>query len=296
MNLRPISVIALIITLLSACNRVNVTDSGLKYQFHDENKDARKAKIGEIISLNLTVKNDRDSVLFDSRKQGRPQLMMVQTPPYKGSFEDGLTMLAKGDSATFFVNADTLFTKMGQPMPSTIKKGSEISYTVKVLDIQTEQEFQKTQAEKKGKQQAIDEKIIAAYTAKAGLKTQKTASGLHYVVNKEGTGAPIVAKQVASVRYTGKLLDGTIFDSSEKQGGQPIEFPVGVGAVIPGWDEGLQTMRKGGKTTFLIPSSLGYGEEGSPGAIPSNAVLFFEVELVDIKNMPKQQAQMQQGR
>jgi FKBP-type peptidyl-prolyl cis-trans isomerase FkpA len=295
MNFKSISAIALSVVVFAACNRVSVTETGLKYQFHDQDSDGRKAKTGEIMSLHLTIKNDKDSTLFDSRVQGggRPQQMMIQAAPFKGSFEDGLTMVSKGDSVTFFVNADTLFAKMNQPMPPTVKKGTDIKYIVKVLNIQTETEFQKAMESTKAKQLAIDAKIIDDYIAKNGLKTTKTASGLHYIVRTTGVGATIPKGQIASVLYKGMLLDGKEFDSSEKQGGKPVDFPIGVGAVVPGWDEGVQTMSKGGKSTFIIPSSLAYGEAGSPGVIPSNAVLVFDVELVDIKkNVPQQQPQM----
>ncbi len=299
MNLKSISAIALSVVFFAACNRVSVTDAGLKYQFHDQHSDAHKAKIGEVMSLNLTIKNDKDSVLFDSKKQGggRPQQMMLQAGPFKASFEDGLLLTAKGDSVTFFINADTLFAKMNQPMPPTIKKGSDVKYIVKVLDIQTEAEFQKTMEVKRNARLAVDAKIIDAYIAKNGLKTIKTASGLHYIVQKAGTGPVIPKGQIASVLYKGMLLDGSVFDSSEKQGGKAVDFPIGVGAVVPGWDEGIQTMSKGGKSTLIIPSSLAYGEAGSPPVIPANAVLLFEVELVDIKkNMPQQRPGMPTGR
>ncbi len=300
MNLKSISAIALSVVVFAACNRVSVTDTGLKYQFHDQNSDARKAKIGEVMSLNLVIKNNKDSVLFDSKVQGggRPQQMMLQAAPFKGSFEDGLMLTAKGDSVTFFVNADTLFAKMNQPMPPTIKKGTDVKYIVKVLDIQTEAEFQKAMELKKGGQLAVDAKIIDDYIAKNGLKTIKTASGLHYIVQKAGVGPAIPKGQIATVLYKGMLLDGKVFDSSEKQGGKPVDFPIGVGAVVPGWDEGVQTMSKGGKTTLIIPSSLAYGEQGSPGVIPANAVLLFDIELVDIKkNVPQQRGpQMPSGR
>ena len=124
------------------------------------------------------------------------------------------------------------------------------------------------------------------------LKSNKTPSGLNYVIVKEGDGVKPVAGNMVSVHYVGKLLDGKEFDSSYKNpqsGGKPVDFPIGQGMVIPGWEEGIMNMKKGGKSTFIIPSSLAYGEAGSPGTIPPNSVLVFDVELVDVKNAPKQQ-------
>lgn len=279
--------------LLAACNnRVSVSDTGLKYQIHDQKGEGRKPKIGDILTVQLVLKNSRDSVLRDTYKEGRPLQVMLQTPPFKGSFEEGLAMLAKGDSASFFVSADSLFTRMMQPLPAGITKGTDIQFVVKVLEVQNEQEFQKGQAAAREGQVKVDAKIIDAYVAKNSLKTIETPSGLNYVIVKEGDGVKPVAGNMVSVHYVGKLLDGKEFDSSYKNpqsGGKPVDFPIGQGMVIPGWEEGILNMRKGGKSTFIIPSSLAYGEAGSPGTIPPNSVLVFEVELVDVKNAPKQQ-------
>ncbi len=279
--------------LLAACNnRVSVSDTGLKYQIHDQKGDGRKPKIGDILTVQLVLKNSRDSVLRDTYKEGRPLQVMLQTPPFKGSFEEGLAMLAKGDSASFFVSADSLFTRMMQPLPPGIAKGTDIQFTVKVIEVQNEQEFQKGQAAAREGQIKVDAKIIDAYVAKNSLKTVETPSGLNYVIVKEGDGVKPVAGNMVSVHYVGKLLDGKEFDSSYKNpqsGGKPVDFPIGQGMVIPGWEEGIMNMKKGGKSTFIIPSSLAYGEAGSPGTIPPNSVLVFDVELVDVKNAPKQQ-------
>jgi FKBP-type peptidyl-prolyl cis-trans isomerase len=107
-----------------------------------------------------------------------------------------------------------------------------------------------------------------------------TPSGLQYVVVQEGTGDATPAKGVmVKAHYTGKLLDGTKFDSSYDRG-QPIEFPVGSGRVIKGWDEAFLSMKKGEKRVLIIPSDLGYGPSGR-GQIPPNAIMVFDVELVD---------------
>jgi len=110
----------------------------------------------------------------------------------------------------------------------------------------------------------------------------KTASGLEYVEQEAGTGAQAEDGKNVSVHYTGKLQDGTVFDSSHSRG-EPITFKLGIGQVIKGWDEGIALMKVGGKAQLIIPSGLGYGERGAGGVIPPNATLVFDVELVDVK-------------
>lgn len=113
------------------------------------------------------------------------------------------------------------------------------------------------------------------------ITTEPETSGLYYIETTTGTGDFPQAGQEVSVHYTGKLINGTEFDSSI--GGQPFSFPLGMGYVIPGWDEGIALMKKGGKATLIIPSSLAYGASGAgQGAIPPYSTLVFDVELVDI--------------
>ncbi len=113
-------------------------------------------------------------------------------------------------------------------------------------------------------------------------KEVTTESGLKYVDLVVGTGESPKMGQTAVVHYTGWLMDGKKFDSSVDRG-TPFSFPVGMGRVIKGWDEGVLTMKVGGKRKLTIPPELGYGERGSPGAIPPNATLIFDVELLEIK-------------
>lgn len=110
----------------------------------------------------------------------------------------------------------------------------------------------------------------------------ETASGLRYQIIQKGTGAKAEKGQQVSVHYQGALIDGTVFDSSYKRK-EPIEFQLGIGQVISGWDEGLQLLHVGDKARFVIPSDLAYGSAGAGGVIPPDAILVFDVELVGAK-------------
>jgi peptidylprolyl isomerase len=117
-------------------------------------------------------------------------------------------------------------------------------------------------------------------------KAVTTLSGLKIIDTKVGTGAEPKTGQTCTMHYTGWLYEngakGKKFDSS-KDHGQPFQFKIGLGQVIPGWDEGVSTMKVGGKRTLIIPPDLGYGARGAGGVIPPNATLIFDVELLDVK-------------
>jgi len=122
--------------------------------------------------------------------------------------------------------------------------------------------------------------------AQTQAKPVKTASGLQVIDTVAGTGASPKTGETCVMHYTGWLYvngqKGTKFDSSVDRG-KPFEFPIGVGRVIKGWDEGVSTMKVGGKRTLIIPPELGYGAAGAGGVIPPNATLIFDVELISIK-------------
>ena len=133
---------------------------------------------------------------------------------------------------------------------------------------------EKRLAEEKAKAEAELEKLAAGF--------EKTNSGLRYQIIQKGNGAKAEKGKTVSVHYKGMLTDGTVFDSSYKRN-QPIDFAIGVGQVIPGWDEGIGLLKVGDKARFVIPSHLAYGSAGAGGVIPPNATLIFDVELMDVK-------------
>lgn len=164
------------------------------------------------------------------------------------------------------------------------------------------QAFDETRAEAEKKKAAAAEaakKAFSDYIANNHPNAKKTASGLYYDITSKGSGKQAVAGKLASVNYTGKFLDGKVFDTSSEEVAkasgnhnpnrkyQPIEFPLGQRRVIPGWDEGVQLLKEGDKAVFIIPANLAYGSRGA-GPIKPNTPLVFDVELVAVKDMPQQ--------
>src|ERR1043165_6132129 len=132
-----------------------------------------------------------------------------------------------------------------------------------------------------------DEKALTEYFAKNHIKAQKTPSGLYYVISKQGSGDKAKAGQNVHMNYIGKFMDGKIFDANVDDkyqpvnGRGPLNFTLGVGQVIKGWDEGIQLLNPGSRGTLYIPSSLGYGAMDR-GPIPANSILVFDVELISV--------------
>ena len=186
-------------------------------------------------------------------------------------------------------NKHTVFGSVveGQDIVDTIGQGDELT-SVKILRIGADAEkfnaveafrtFEGSregrEAEEKAKQKALLDTVAAGY--------DETDSGLRYQIIQKGTGKQATKGAGVSVHYKGQLLDGTVFDSSYKRK-EPIDFNVGLGQVISGWDEGIQLLKVGDKARFVIPSDLAYGDAGAGGVIPPGATLIFDVELMDVK-------------
>ncbi len=281
-------------------------EGGLEYQVYSKGKDGKyevkenvsttdTSKVGQVMTMQQVVMNEKDSVLFSTYTSKRPAMAMIQASPYKGSLESALLMLAPGDSGVFRMSADTLFAKSyKQPLPPFLKPGSKIIFRIKAENIQSkeqamvdqqkmQEEMMKEMQAHAEKQVAVDDQNLQKYITDNNLKPQKTPSGLYYIITQKGNGPMPKAGQIVAVNYRGTTLDGKEFDSSAKHGGVPYEFQIGQGQVIRGWDEGIMLLNKGTKATLLIPSTMAYGAQGSGPDIPADASLRFDVELVDIK-------------
>ncbi|MDE2392243.1 MAG: FKBP-type peptidyl-prolyl cis-trans isomerase [Cytophagales bacterium] len=277
---KQLAVILVAAMALASCNNVEVVD-GVKIQKHEHDDSAAKLKEGDIITFDLVIKNDADSTIKDSRKEGKPLQDLV--PPaapagaFKGSFENGLRLLSVGDSATIFVPVDSLFKDANQPVPPFLKRGTDVRFIVKIKKSQSRAEFEKEMAKLSAEQTGKDAKLIEAYVANSGKKFTKTSTGLYASISNPGVGEGPKMGESWEVNYIGTFLDGKEFDK-----GAGVAMPP-VGQLVPGFNEALMLLKKGGKGTFVIPSALGYGAQGAAPRIPANAILVFELEVLSKK-------------
>lgn len=291
--------------LFGACQQMKTGEGGLKYKII-HNAGNEKPAPGDLLSISLIIKSDRDSVLNDTYAIGLPQIINIAPDSlpglYPGDHNTMFSMLGEGDSAIFHLNMDTLSVKTGQPKPDFIDK--YVIFNIKVnkhfkkgdltdsalyAEVNTyfDGEIAKLKEAEQGK--------VDNYISTNKLDPEKTSSGLQYVITEKGNGETPKVTDTVVVNYTGSLTSGKVFDTSiqsiaEKSGVfnpmrtyEPAKFAIGVGQVIPGWDEGLLLFPVGSKFKLIIPSALAYGEQGDMrGQIPPYAPLIFDIELIDI--------------
>lgn len=218
------------------------------------------------------------AVLLTACDGPKPPAKKLESEDAKAAYSIGY-MTAKSMSAQV-PNLDAKSYNKGFQDAYAKKDPSIKEEDMKTILMAYEQKIRKEMEEKQKKAAADAVSKGAAYLAENAKKpnVKTTASGLQYEVIKEGTGAKPTATSTVKVHYEGKLVDGTVFDSSIKRG-EPVSFPLN--QVIPGWTEGVQLMSVGSKYRFVIPANIAYGEQGG-GPIPPNSVLTFEVELLEI--------------
>lgn len=298
----PIALIGASFFTLNACKNKDTfktTESGLEYNIVKDEKDGQKPAQGDIVEMHLHIsyKDDKtDTTLFDSRAMNNNQAIQFPMPPpsFKGDIAEGFMMLTPGDSAIFRISIDSL-QKAGAQMLPFMKAGNKIEYKVVMVSVKSQAQMRQEQETHAEQQRSVDDKILQDYFTSGNIKATKTASGLYYLIEKEGTGATAKPGQAVTVNYTGRTMDGNIFDSNVDPAmghPEPFTFVLGQGQVIQGWDEGVALFKKGTKAKLFIPSTLAYGQNSPSPAIPADAVLIFDIEVLKIEEAVGPQAQL----
>lgn len=289
-----------------SCDPGNVkeTPSGLKYTLV-ESGEGEMPVDGNYLLLNMRYSDGEDSVWVDTYERG-PIPLMKQDSVWKngkGSIEQVFMTLKKGDSVVFDITAEDLFTNTWkQPMPEGVEAEELFTFEISVDDVLDEEGIrawqQEMMAEQRKKMQEMSEEQLAkdietieAYLAENDIEATKTESGLFYQIIEEGEGELAQKGDNVQVRYIGKLLDGQLFDTNVKSLAEaegiyspqrepygPLEFQIGSGRVIKGWEEGFTYLKEGSKAKLFVPSPLAYGPRQT-GPIGPNSILVFEVTL-----------------
>ena len=289
-----IAVVVVLVNLSCQSEEFQTSEDGYQYKYVKKGS-GQLPKNGEVVLYNLSYKNEKDSIIFESTTN-QPAMIPCDTAQWNtmGPLYKAFGMIKEGDSILIKIPTQTLFSaSFRAAVPPNLNPEGEVTFYIGLSKIMTEEEAQMEAQRMREQQQAEmladseeqmekDIEIIEAYLKENNITAQSTDSGLRYVIDVEGSGDFPQSGQNVKVHYTGALLDGTKFDSSYDRN-EPLPFPLGQGQVIRGWDEGIALLKKGGKGTLYIPSPLAYGARGAGGAIPPNSVLKFDVELVDFE-------------
>jgi FKBP-type peptidyl-prolyl cis-trans isomerase FkpA len=291
------------VSTISSCQKSRVTEKdGIEFTYIKEGSE--KAPNGDFLLYNLEISTAKDSVIYSTLNQPFPGYLMANdSMTAQNGMDEIFLNLKKGDSITFKTTAKIIF---NGNYPEYLKENDVLTVKLGAFDIKSDSAMQafymevmmaeQAKSAEKAKVLVVEEgKKIEAYAAEKGLKVQKTENGLYYVIEKEGTGEATTPGTTMYVNYAGYLMDGTLFDTSwpeiaksnnifnEGRPYEPLPVNVGMGQVIPGWDEGLMLLKKGSKAKLLIPSPLAYGESGAGSLIPANSILIFDVEVADVQ-------------
>lgn len=225
--------------------------------------------------------------MFSTKDQGKPVEVEYGKPFDNAGVDEAIGMLKAGGMAKLIVPSKIGYGEQGRG--EVIAPYTPLLYDIELVSIQSKAAYEKEQAVKKKAQdaekqslKAEEPKLLEKYIKNNRISVKPSATGLYYIEVKKGTGKQASAGKTVKVHYTGKLLNGTKFDSSYDRK-KPIEFVLGKGQVLPGWDEGIAKMKVGGKAKLIIPSQIGYGEAGAGDLIKPFSTLVFDVELLDVK-------------
>jgi peptidylprolyl isomerase len=235
------------------------TDSGLQIAVLEEGTGDEEAEAGDTVTVAFTIwVADSERYFTGSETTGQPFTFPIGSGAVFPGWDEGVTGMVLGEKRQLLVPSDLGLGE--QSVGDVLPANSDLLMEVELMDLV-----------KPRRATEIDESDY-----------EETDSGLKYYDLIEGGGATPEEGQTVVVHYTGWLEDGTQFDSSLDRG-EPFEFPIGTGSVIPGWDEGVATMQVGGVRQLVIPADLAYGDTGAGATIPPGATLIFEVELLEVK-------------
>jgi len=293
MKLKIILYFIPVIFLLSGCFNSSdyvgytKTDTGLHYKLIEIGDGTKKPKPGDYLQLMITYKTDKDSIFLtglNSNPTGKV-ILPFNHISFEGSFEEGLTKMAEGDSMSFIVDAEPLFKEfLKVEVPFFIKKDGVVKVDVKIYKILNQQEYDK---ELLSYQQVMEDRDIEEQRVlKIYIDSCKTPfalldSNIFYHNIIESNGAVVKKGDTLSIHYKGYFFNEKVFESTYERG-EPLTFIYGEeGQVIRGIEKGIKLMKKGSKTKFIIPSHFAFGESGSSnGIVPPYTTVIYELEIL----------------
>jgi FKBP-type peptidyl-prolyl cis-trans isomerase FkpA len=289
-NTKLLAVIFPVVIMGMACTNMGYkkTKTGLEYKIFEQGK-GRLLKNGDIIKFNYRITYN-DSVIAQSYGV-LPGYDMVDSVTRQHDFAEVLKFCKIGDSLVTIQFVDTLSKANPMGMPPYMKKGGKIKTMIKIFQVFTSQDS--VMIDYQAEMQKFKDRellVVESYLQRNNVKAQKL-NGVYVEVTEKGSGAPAASGKLVSIKYSGSTFDGKYFDSNvdstkqtQKHGLEPFSFVAGTSGAISGMLEGITAFNQGGKGRIFIPSSMGYGPQGSPPVIKPNEHLIFEVEVLEVKD------------
>ncbi len=287
---------------MTACNSNNFkqTENGLLYRFETQNSEGAQPQAGDLLVGELILRIENDT-LFNNTGNPDRIFQVAEAPMFKGDIVEGLHMMHVGDKAIFKIPADSIGNfMMESQMPPQYKKGSGqyFYYEITLHELVTKDELAQEQAnfiEEMNLRKENEPATLAEYITKNNITAKPTKSGLYIIVNKKGDGPKVATGKKVSVNYTGRLLDGTLFDTSREadareakkyQEGReygPMTYTVGSQPMIKGWEEGVMGQPAGSDITLVMPSELAYGARGAGRDILPYSPLVYNLTIESVE-------------
>jgi FKBP-type peptidyl-prolyl cis-trans isomerase FkpA len=282
--------------LAIACKNLGYekTKSGLEYKIFTGDKSKPNLKPGQFVKLHYVVTYN-DSVINNSRDfiAGYDQ---VDSVGRYHDFSEILTKMRVGDSAVCLQNYDTMFAKNPMGIPPFIKKGGKLKMALKVIDALETRELAMADYEKEiTNVRNAEMALLERHLAIKKITAEKVNNSVYVEMLSQGTGPLADSGKLVGIKYTGYTLDGKAFDSNVDSTKQIQKHPLDTfffgskqGGAIPGMLEGITLFRQGAKGRMYIPSLMAYGPQGNPPVIKPRENLVFDIEVLEVKDMPKQ--------
>lgn len=275
-------ILLLSLVLFSACagnDGFEETKSGLKYKFYSHHPDQPQVQLYDVVKVRMNYRTE-DSVLY---RGGNRSIPFQIDPVYDGDLMEGLMMMHLDDSATFIQKTADFFLKMMkyEAIPPHAQGVGQLYFDIRVIEIRPETAAIKARRLDMEKRENTEAGKISKYVADQNITQQPTESGLYIIIQKEGNGPVATTGSKVKVHYTGKMLNGKVFDTSADRG-KPVSFTLGENEVIPAWDQALAGMKQGTKAELIVPSKLAYGGARRNNIEPFTP-LIFDIELIEVK-------------
>lgn len=286
------------IMLFSACTQkfpgYKKTQSGLYYKFHNRNNLAIQPKMTDFLKVEMKCYLD-DSLYYDWRGTQHEVYTQLQEPVFAGDLQEAYAMMHVGDSASFYVKADSVAALYYEQDPKAVGLAPEdyFRYEVKLVEVKTEEEFQSDIEKMKESMKLQSKKALEEYITKNNINVTNENSGVYIIPLEKGNGRCPVKGEKVELDFSASLLNGQLvgstFDSPEK-----FSFVLGEGYTIQGWEEIVPKMHLGDRVKAIIPFDMAYGEH-SVGDIPAYANLVYDIKLLKITTAAELQAEAEKA-